>query len=120
MSLYRLQLKYLDVTIEEKLRNYATQWGKKLFPFENACTAFPSIPVSMLELSPPLQILLLLRVGGLSGLNTRAVRYRRSQNTARRTFIESRQEALDRGLHAIGLIILWFIKSIDKPLYIIR
>jgi hypothetical protein len=37
---------------------------------QNACTAFPSTLVSMLELSPPLPILLLLRVAGLSGLNT--------------------------------------------------
>jgi hypothetical protein len=40
---------------------------------ENACTAFPSTLVSMLELSPPLLSLLLLRVGGLSSLNTRAI-----------------------------------------------
>jgi hypothetical protein len=40
---------------------------------ENACTAFPSTLVSMLELSPPLPVLLLLRVGGLSRLNTRAL-----------------------------------------------
>jgi hypothetical protein len=39
------------------------------FLVQNACTAFPSILVSMLELSPPLPILLLLCVG-LSGLNT--------------------------------------------------
>jgi hypothetical protein len=37
---------------------------------QNACTAFPSTLVSMLELSPPLPILLILRVAGLSGLNT--------------------------------------------------
>jgi hypothetical protein len=37
------------------------------------CTAFPSTLVSMLELSPPLPLLLLLRVGGLSALSTRAV-----------------------------------------------
>jgi hypothetical protein len=37
---------------------------------QNACTAFPSTLVSMLELSPPLPILLLLRVAGLSRLNT--------------------------------------------------
>jgi hypothetical protein len=37
------------------------------------CTAFPSTLVSMLELSPPLPVLLLLRVGGLSRVNTRAV-----------------------------------------------
>jgi hypothetical protein len=37
------------------------------------CTAFPSTLVSMLELSPPLPILLLPRVGGLSALSTRAV-----------------------------------------------
>jgi hypothetical protein len=37
------------------------------------CTAFPSTLVSMLELSPPLLVLLLLRVGGLSRLNTRAL-----------------------------------------------
>jgi hypothetical protein len=54
-------------------QHYTTQWGKKLFPFENACTAFPSTLVSMLELSPPLPILILLRVGGLSLLNIRAV-----------------------------------------------
>jgi hypothetical protein len=40
---------------------------------EDACTAFPSTLVSMLELSPPLSILLLLRVGGLSRLNIRAL-----------------------------------------------
>jgi hypothetical protein len=40
---------------------------------ENACTAFPSALVSMLELSPPLPVLILLRVGGLSRLNTRIV-----------------------------------------------
>jgi hypothetical protein len=39
------------------------------FPVQNACTAFPSTLVIMLELSPPLPILL-LRVAGLSGLNT--------------------------------------------------
>jgi hypothetical protein len=39
------------------------------------CTAFPSTLVSMLELSPPLTILLLPRVGGLSALSTRAVHY---------------------------------------------
>jgi hypothetical protein len=39
------------------------------FLVQNACTAFPSTLVSMLELSPPLPILL-LRVAGLSGLNT--------------------------------------------------
>jgi hypothetical protein len=33
------------------------------------CTAFPSTLVSMLQLSPPLPVLLLLRVGGLSCLN---------------------------------------------------
>jgi hypothetical protein len=40
------------------------------FLVQNVCTAFPSTLVSMLELSPPLPILLLLRVAGLSGLNT--------------------------------------------------
>jgi hypothetical protein len=40
------------------------------FLVQNACTAFLSKLVSMLELSPPLPILLLLRVAGLSGLNT--------------------------------------------------
>jgi hypothetical protein len=40
------------------------------FLVQNACTAFPSTLVSMLELSPPLPVLLLLRVAGLSGLNT--------------------------------------------------
>jgi hypothetical protein len=44
------------------------------FLVQNACTAFPSTLVSMLELSPPLPILLLLRVTGLSGLNTIIVR----------------------------------------------
>jgi hypothetical protein len=39
----------------------------------NACTAFPSTLVSMLELSPPLPVLLLLHIGGLSRLNTRAL-----------------------------------------------
>jgi hypothetical protein len=36
-------------------------------------TAFPSTLVSKLELSPPLPVLLLLRFGGLSLLNTRAL-----------------------------------------------
>jgi hypothetical protein len=40
------------------------------FLVQNTCTAFPSTLVSMLELSPPLPILLLLHVAGLSGLNT--------------------------------------------------
>jgi hypothetical protein len=43
------------------------------FLVQNACTAFPSTLVSMLELSPSLPILLLLRVAGLSGLNTSIV-----------------------------------------------
>jgi hypothetical protein len=38
-----------------------------------SCTAFPSTLVSMLELSPPLPVLLLLRVGGLSRLNIQAI-----------------------------------------------
>jgi hypothetical protein len=45
------------------------------FLVQNACTAFPSTLVSMLELSPPLPILLLLRVAGLSGLKTIIVQY---------------------------------------------
>jgi hypothetical protein len=40
-----------------------------------SCTAFPSTLVSMLELSPPLPVLLLLHVGGLSRLNTRALAF---------------------------------------------
>jgi hypothetical protein len=40
---------------------------------ENACAAFPSALVSMLELSPPLPVLLLLRVGGLSRRSTRTL-----------------------------------------------
>jgi hypothetical protein len=47
---------------------------KAFFLGQNACTAFPSTLVSMLELSPPLPILLLLRAAGLSGLNTIIVR----------------------------------------------
>jgi hypothetical protein len=43
---------------------------KAFFLVQNACTAFPSTPVSMLELSLPLPILPLLRVARLSGLNT--------------------------------------------------
>jgi hypothetical protein len=43
---------------------------------ENACTAFPSTLVCMLELSPPLPWLLLLRVGGLSRLNARTIQQR--------------------------------------------
>jgi hypothetical protein len=42
---------------------------KSIFP----CTAFPSTLVSMLELYPPLPVLLLLRVGGLSRINTARV-----------------------------------------------
>jgi hypothetical protein len=52
--------------------HHATQWGKKLFPFENTCTALSATLVGVLEPSPPLLILLLLRVGGLSALSTRA------------------------------------------------
>jgi hypothetical protein len=37
------------------------------------CTAFPSTLVSMLEFSLPIPVLLLLRVGGLSRLNTARV-----------------------------------------------
>jgi hypothetical protein len=44
---------------------------------ENACTAFPSTLLSMLELSPPLPVLLLLRVGGLSRLILRAIPHRK-------------------------------------------
>jgi hypothetical protein len=40
------------------------------------CTAFPSTFVNMLDLSPPLPVFLLLRVRGLSRLNTRAIRLR--------------------------------------------
>jgi hypothetical protein len=40
------------------------------FLVQNACTAFPSTLVSMLELCPPLPIHPLLRVARLSGLNT--------------------------------------------------
>jgi hypothetical protein len=39
------------------------------------CTAFPSTLVSILELSPPVTVLLLLRVGGRSRLNTRALHH---------------------------------------------
>jgi hypothetical protein len=42
---------------------------------ENTCTAFPFTLVNMLELSPPLPSLLLLCIGGLSRLNTRAILY---------------------------------------------
>jgi hypothetical protein len=82
------------VTVQEKLRSawpgpfvkiegvvishsFAFRASRRLMfsykNIENACTAVPSTLVSMLELSPPLLVLLLLRVGGLSRLNTRAV-----------------------------------------------
>jgi hypothetical protein len=51
------------------------------FLVQNACTAFPSTLVSMMELSPPLPILLLLRVAGLSGLNTIIVHVVATQTT---------------------------------------
>jgi hypothetical protein len=56
------------------------------FLVQNACTAFPSTLVGMLELSPPLPILPLLRVAGLSGLNTIIVQrlVYTSQSTMRR------------------------------------
>jgi hypothetical protein len=89
-----LQLWYLEVTVQVKLRSgwpgpfvkvegcceqsfvcfQCEQTSQvQLWKPENACTAFPSTLVSMLELSSPLPVLLLLRVGGLSRLNTRAL-----------------------------------------------
>jgi hypothetical protein len=89
-----IQLGYLDVTVQEKLRSgwpgpfvnvegcvvishsFAFSASRRLKFSHNSilpCTAFPSTLVSMLELSPPLPVLLLLRVRGLSRLNTRAI-----------------------------------------------
>jgi hypothetical protein len=53
------------------------------FLVQNACTAFPSTLVSMLELSAPLPISLLLRVAGLSGLNTIIVPPHKPEGTLR-------------------------------------
>jgi hypothetical protein len=58
------------------------------FLVQNACTAFPSTFVSMLELSPPLPILPLLRVAGLSGLNTIIVHRNVLDVTSRTAFLE--------------------------------
>jgi hypothetical protein len=89
-----VQFRYLEVTVQKKLRSgwpgpFVKNEGccdKSFVCFqheqtsqvqlqkpENACTAFPSTLVSMLKLSPPLPVLLLLHVGGLSRLNTRAL-----------------------------------------------
>jgi hypothetical protein len=89
-----LQLEYLVATVQGKLRSgragpFVKVEGccdlsfvcfqceqmsqvqlEEFFLVQNASTAFPSTLVSMLELSPPLPILLLLRVARLSGLNT--------------------------------------------------
>jgi hypothetical protein len=54
------------------------------FLVQNDSTAFPSILVNMLELSPPLPILLLLRVAGLSGLNTIIVEGRFAHDSCER------------------------------------
>jgi hypothetical protein len=82
------------VTVQEKLRSgwpgpfvkvyvisnsFAFSASRRLkFSYKSIlpCTAFPSALVSMLELAPPLLVLLLLRVGGLSRLNTRALNLR--------------------------------------------
>jgi hypothetical protein len=47
------------------------------FSYKNIlpCTAFPSTLVSMLKLSPPLPVLLLLRVRAPSRLNTLAIQH---------------------------------------------
>jgi hypothetical protein len=62
---------------------------KSIFP----CTAFPSTLVSMLELSPPLPVLLLLRVGGLSRLNTAQVFRRDSPGKAAQWLARSIRES---------------------------
>jgi hypothetical protein len=92
--LIMLQLGYLAITVQEKLRggwpgpfvkvegvvishSFAFSASRRLkFSYKGIllCTAFPSTLVSMMELSPPRPTLLLLRVGGLSRLNTRALR----------------------------------------------
>jgi hypothetical protein len=91
---YQLQLGYLEVTVQEKLRSdwpgpfvkiggfvishsFAFSASRRIkFSYKSIlpCTAFPSTLVSMLELSPPLPVLLLLRVGELSRLNTARVK----------------------------------------------
>jgi hypothetical protein len=88
-----VQLGYLEVTVQEKLRSgwpgpfvkvegccvshsFAFSVSRRLklsYKSILPCTAFHSTLVSMLELSPPLPVLLLLRVGGLSRLNTARV-----------------------------------------------
>jgi hypothetical protein len=79
-----IYLGYLEVTVQVyswKLRgvvishSFASSASRRLkFSYKSIlpCTAFPSTLVSMQELSPPLPVLLLLRVGGLPPLNTRA------------------------------------------------
>jgi hypothetical protein len=59
--------RYLEVTVQEKLRS---GWGLLwCHSFAFSASRCLSTLVSMLELSPPLPVLLLLRVGGLSRLN---------------------------------------------------
>jgi hypothetical protein len=94
-----IQLEYLDVTVQEKLRSgwpgpfvkvegvvishsFAFRASRRLnFSYKSIlpCTAVPST----LVLSPPLPVFLLLRVGGLSRLNTAAILYT-STNIQRR------------------------------------
>jgi hypothetical protein len=93
LTLTRVQLEYLVATVQGQLGSGRAgpfvkvegccDWSfvcfqceqmsqvqlEAFFLVQNACTAFPSTLISMLELSPPLSILLLLRVAGLSLLN---------------------------------------------------
>jgi hypothetical protein len=58
-----------------------------------SCTAFPSTLVSMLELYPPLPSLLLLRFGGLSRLNTRALHLLLLRNVALSYFAHNNENS---------------------------
>jgi hypothetical protein len=67
------------------------------FLVQNARTAFPSTLVTMLELSPPLPIIPLLRVAGLSKLNTIIVLIRRQKgNKITKDFSSVRLPTLSR------------------------
>jgi hypothetical protein len=68
-----LSLKLRGVVISHSFAFSASRRLKFSYKSILPCAAFPSTLVSTLELSPPLTVLLLLRVGGLSCLNTRAL-----------------------------------------------
>jgi hypothetical protein len=82
--------KLRDVVISHSFAFSASRRLKFSYKSILSCTAFPSTLVSMLELSPPLPVLRLLRVGGLSRLNTRALHPFETCNGCNRNTINTR------------------------------